>query len=62
MYINIIIYGNKLSLFVLSTLKKEKKKKVKNKDTRTTSLTTSHFALMFLLFKFKQVNTRCVRG
>ena len=29
MYVNIIIYSNKLLLFVWSTLKKEKKKKKK---------------------------------
>ena len=31
MYVNIIIYSNKLLLFVWSTLNKEKEKKQKNK-------------------------------
>ena len=35
MYVNIIIYSNKLLLFVWSKLKKRKEKKNKNKNKNT---------------------------
>ena len=34
MYVNIIIYSNKLLLFVWSTLNKEKKKRKKKKESQ----------------------------
>ena len=43
MYVNIIIYSNKLLLFVWSTLKKEKKKKIIINHYHSLSFVTTFF-------------------